>query len=353
MVSRDAPTPFSSAVSVRTARRCAPLRPGTRRVGRPVRCVTRTPCADVRAGGNGGNDLPTALVVRVAPEPTPGACQPPTMPTPRPGAGGVHGTTELDEPSVALALATWPDAWCGATERPGGHGRCTPMTWPEGRTAGRGRPRHDAPARAVVLDRIPDVLLRGGGDGAWPSRASWTRPHAAPLHVMAGMWRWSRAGQRLRRGHHRSLLAPSRQGRRHRLGCRDPCLPVQGSDHVGGRRGGERVGGCVGKVTAGLRAVRPVGGAPTASQTACGWWAAQQAHGSVHACHIPSGMAMLHHTAVLHGANGDGIRSDDRSGGRIMRPWSSRGNGRPSPLVTSGTGAWILRVSGGSGYNLS
>jgi hypothetical protein len=75
----------------------------------------RDPCADVRAGGDGGNDLPTALVVRVAPEPTPGAYQPPTMPT--------NGTTKWAPP------------------------RDPPMTWSEGQTSGAGTstprcPRH-------------------------------------------------------------------------------------------------------------------------------------------------------------------------------------------------------------------
>jgi hypothetical protein len=58
---------------------------------------------------------------------------------------------------------------------------------------------------------------------------------------------------------HCSLVAPSRQGQRHRLGCRDPCLHAQSSDHGGGR-GGERVSGRVVEATAVLLAVLLVGG---------------------------------------------------------------------------------------------
>jgi hypothetical protein len=63
-----------------------------------------------------------------------------------------------------------------------------------------------------------------------PSRASWTRPHAAPPHVTVRVTvrGWCvRATLAFRTGN-RSPLAPSRQGRRHTEG-----------------RGGERVGGRV------------------------------------------------------------------------------------------------------------
>jgi hypothetical protein len=103
---------------------------------------------------------------QVAPEPTPGACQPPTMPTRRPGAGDVHGTTEPDGLRVALALVVLPDA--GMVRR---NDQASTAEGPAddlagGPDVGRGTVHATmSPARAVVLDRIPDVLLRGVGMG--------------------------------------------------------------------------------------------------------------------------------------------------------------------------------------------
>jgi len=208
------------------------------------------PCADVlevfhdddAAGGDGVDDLPTELVVQVAPEPKLFALQPSDMPTGRTGAFGLQGTTEPKVPCFELAPAALPEefvvrrngradkAEVHANNLAGGPGfRC-------GHVYDNVQPELVASLDQVGgADLIPHVLLRVGGNAKGnplaPLRRGQDGNPLCPLDGQGVVIQPGRATLASRTSYH-SALEQSSQRRFDSLGCLDPRLDVQVRDEV-------------------------------------------------------------------------------------------------------------------------